>query len=157
MTNTTIAYAEDGGAKVVETNVKQRDYWAYDEDVFVGRIIATPKQFEDTGYRSGTKPAPVIATDMVNVEAKRRIYNLVKAKDEQSSNENQRNLLAEYSALQDVLLDGGTLTTAQKDRRKRIKDGNELLKAIVAASNVLTAMDKIPTAYKNNSYWPEGS
>lgn len=101
--------------------------------------------------------ASIVTKEQVNAEAKRRIYNLVKATGEQSSNERQRNLLAEYSELQDVLIDGGTLTATQKDRRKTIQDGNKMLSAIVLASNVMNAKAKIPKTYASANYWPEGS
>ncbi len=112
---------------------------------------------EVTEYNKQQVAAALITKTQVNVECKRRIFKLLLVKDDQSSNEKQSNLLAEYMVFQDILIDGGTLTTEQTTRRAYIKAGNELLKDIITASNVLTAMDVIPDDYTDDKHWPEGS
>lgn len=134
---------------------EQKEFFGYTKNgVFVDRIIATEEQFNKTGLVAGVNPPLVVTSDMVNAEAKSRIYRVVKAKNEQDSNERQANLLAEYMEFQDILIDGGTLSKDQVERRLFIKKGNELLKAIVTSSNVLNSMDIIPTDYKDQKYWP---
>lgn len=134
---------------------EQKEFFGYTKNgVFVDRIIATEEQFNKTGLVAGVKPPLVVTSDMVNAEAKSRIYRVVKAKNEQDSNERQANLLAEYMEFQDILIDDGTLSPEQIERRLFIKKGNELLKAIVTSSNVLNSMDIIPTDYKDQKYWP---
>ena len=90
----------------------------------------------------------VVTVDAVKAEATRRIELIAEPS-------RQRNLTARGTELTMKLLrQGGSLTAeeeAEVDAGQAIWDE---IKAIRAASNVIEAMDPIPTDYTDDSYWP---
>ena len=115
------------------------------------RIEMSPEQ--EAATRARWAEAETTTKEMINDEAKRRIYLILSVPDEQSSVIKQANLRTEYARLQDVVIDGGKLTREQTARRDEIRLGSAALDAIVDASNKITAMSPTPTDYTNDKYW----
>ena len=113
---------------------------------------------EVAAYEAQQVAAALVTKAQVNAEAKRRIWSLIGAYDDQSSNEKQNNLLVEVATYTNlVLIEGVTLSIEQDNRLNTIKAGNLLIGAIRDASNVLNNMDIIPVNFTDNKYWPVGS
>lgn len=122
----------------------ERNFVELEGDVFAGQLW---------DGNTLTNPPIIVTAEMVNAEAKHRIHALIGAASDQESNEKQANLQIEYMEYLDIGLSGETLTAEQETRRATIKGGNDYIKAIRAFSNILTAMEPIPTDYADDKWW----
>ena len=110
--------------------------------------ISTDEQFARTGLVEGEKPTPVVTTEMVNAEAQRLIYEIAPVW-----------VQANLTARGVEFLHKGEENWTEADKKEALAGFAlfDQIKAIRAASNVLTALDVIPNDYAKDKHWPEGS
>jgi hypothetical protein len=90
----------------------------------------------------------------VKAEAQRRIIALTGASDLTTTMIKQLNASMRANELNNKLATGGTLTTKEQGEADALKALAAAIKAIRAASDVLEAMDPIPSDYNDDSNWP---
>jgi hypothetical protein len=90
----------------------------------------------------------------VKDEAQRRIIALTGADDLTATMIKQLNASMRATEFNNKLATGGTLTTEEQAEATALQALADAIKAIRAASNVLEAMDPIPSDYDDNSNWP---
>ena len=96
-----------------------------------------------------TAPIP----DDVRAEAQRRMIVLVNAKNSDDLNIKIQNGLREAARLLQKEIDGITLTQAEIDKKNQLKQTDASIENIRAKSNILEAMNPIPSNYTDDSWW----
>lgn len=97
-------------------------------------------------------PVPPTA-DNVRAEAARRMVQVLGARDIKHMEIILSNGLRETARLQQILIDGGELTSEQQTRKALLEGADAAIETIRTKSNTLEAMDPVPVDYADNKWW----
>lgn len=98
-------------------------------------------------------PPNTVRVADVKAEAQRRIIALWGASSFEDVVVKQLNANMRANELQEIRIEGGALTPEQAAEAVALKQSADDTKVIRAASNVIEAMNPIPSDYTNDSYW----
>lgn len=121
-------------------------------------VCAPPTSRIGADILARVTPAPYVplgpTADDVRAEAQRRIIALTGTTDIIGCLIKQHNAQMRATELTLTQAQGGAWTEAEAAEAAALQGLADAIKAIRAASNVLEAMDPIPSDYADNSRWP---
>lgn len=100
-------------------------------------------------------PPPPLTIADVNNEVVRRLIVLTEARDEKHLDYIQMRDMQEALTLQQIPLDGETLTAEQAARVVELGEMRDKITQVRDAGNVLSATEPIPADYKDDNHWPD--
>ncbi len=123
-----------------------------------GRLIAGPESAEEAlrlyAELGREKPALTPTADDVRAEAARRMRVLMGARDDRHLAVLISNNTREATRLLQKEISDGALAPEEQARKRQLRQIDDAIEAIRAASNRLEAMEPIPDDFADDRWWP---